>query len=207
MPRREGAFLFCWTAMVLLLSSSVSAVQQALEARERRKLVFSLLLLAPRRAALRMAWRVRQREYQLVLDQLAQRHVLARQQPVGRFRVGRIGVNLGLARRKHQRFFLIRFEAHRFEAALTSQLQRAPHTNTQARATASVAQPFDLVGNVSGVRCKQVAQPGKSPDRHRALLNCAGRCELESVYDRMMRRLVRHKREMIPSAKITVKTK
>ena len=60
-------------------------------------------------------------------------------------------------------------------------------------------------GAVAGARLR--VQPGKSPDRHRALLNCAGRCELESVYDRMMRRLVRHKREMIPSAKITVKTK
>src|SRR3954469_23831858 len=154
MPRREGDFLFCWTAMVLLLSSSVSAAQQAFETCERRKPVLSLLLLllTPRRAAMRMAWRVWQRENQLILDQLAQRHVLAGQQPVGHFRIGRISVDLGLARGEDQRFFLVRVEAHRLEAALDAQLQSAAHAYAQARAAARIAQPLHFVGDSSGVR-------------------------------------------------------
>src|SRR3954469_16640037 len=73
-PRRDGDFLFCWTAMLKLLWLSMLALHHAAQARERRtrRLVVSLrsrfAVLVPRCK--------RQREDQLVLDQGAHRHLL-----------------------------------------------------------------------------------------------------------------------------------
>src|SRR5688572_25501612 len=95
MPRRDGDFLFCWTAMMrlLLMLLSVLVAHQAAQAGEGRRFRFRV----PRRtcATALVPRRVRQGEDDLVLDQLAHRHVLPGHYAVGALCVRRLGMDLG----------------------------------------------------------------------------------------------------------------
>jgi hypothetical protein len=117
---------------------------------------------------------IRHGEDQLVLDQLAQRHLLAGDDAVRRTRVGRLGVNLGERGRQDQRFVRVHFERHRFQAALAAQRKRAVDFEPQARPTALVTYPADLVSHFAGVVREHVAQTRKPAQRPDPLLRCAG---------------------------------
>src|SRR5687767_4998022 len=95
MLRRDGDFLFWWTAMfeLSLVSDCLSmlAANQAAQRGERR--LARVAVVQPRGGAVLVPRRKRQRQDQLILDQLAERHLLARHHAVGGARVGRLGVD------------------------------------------------------------------------------------------------------------------
>src|SRR4051812_48876613 len=82
MLRREGDFLFCWTAMVKLLWLSMLALHDAAQVCKRR----ARRLVVPFRScfALVVPRRVRQREDQLVFHEGAYVHLLPCDHAVGR---------------------------------------------------------------------------------------------------------------------------
>src|SRR5689334_12421247 len=96
MPRRDGDFLFCWTAMSMLLWLSMLALHhaaQACEGRARRPLMSfrtRFTIFVPRR--------IRQREDQLVLDEIPHRHLLPRDHAARSLDRHRVGVDFRLRR-------------------------------------------------------------------------------------------------------------
>src|SRR5688572_32247534 len=95
MLRRDGDFLFWWTAMFELslvsVSLSMPVANQPAQRGERR-----IALDAVPRArgpAVLVPRRERQRQQQLVLDQLAERHFLAGDDTVGCMRIRRFGMD------------------------------------------------------------------------------------------------------------------
>ena len=140
-----------------------------------------------------MPRRIRQRQDQFVLDQLAHCDPLVGEQPVRRFGIDRIGIDLGLAPGEDQQVLLVYFILHRFHASLAAQLQAAAHAHSQARPAARIAQPFELVSDFTGIGSKQVAQSEEAAQRQNPLLLRAGRREFKAVDYWQLRRRVRHK--------------
>src|SRR5689334_8425401 len=187
MPRRDGDFLFCWTAMSMLLWLSMLALHHAAQARKRRtcRAVMSLWT----RFTILMPRRVRQRENQLVLHQVAYRHFFPRDHAARRLGGHRIGVDLRLRRSQHQQLVRVDLARERTEAALAAKLQRRVHLETQAGTPTLVAHAAQRVRRFALVGNDYVLEARKAAQRQRSFLRRSGRCEFEAVDHR----LVRHK--------------
>src|SRR5688572_18808730 len=163
MPRLDGDFLFCWTAMVKLLSSiyrPAAPIEQSAQVRKRRGLLPALFRAAAR--AVLVPRRKGNRQKNFVFDQRPDFHFPVGQYPIRYILVDRLRLDFGLALRQHQHLVDPQRERQGLQAALAGQLQLARNADPDRRPAYVVPGALELIAEFAGIRLEHVLQPAQA---------------------------------------------